>query len=64
MFHVLIGLDGLITVALKKNNLDNLTFIEFGKSFGYKNQDTIYTRNLARRLFEYVVSSSQKEHCI
>ncbi|KAJ6666487.1 hypothetical protein lerEdw1_020210 [Lerista edwardsae] len=48
------GLDGLITIALKENDLNNLTFIEFGKGFGYKNQDTIYTRNLARRLFEYV----------
>ncbi|XP_066485258.1 collagen alpha-6(VI) chain-like [Tiliqua scincoides] len=57
------GLDGLITVALKENKLDNLTFFEFGKGFGYKNQDTIYTPNLARRLLGYMDRIAERACC-
>lgn len=42
------------------NNFDDLLNIEFGKGFGYKNQLNIGMKNIASRLFEYMVSLSKK----
>ncbi|XP_062980913.1 collagen alpha-6(VI) chain-like [Elgaria multicarinata webbii] len=58
------GLNGIITVVLEgATNFDELLSIEFGKGFGYNDQLTIGTHNLASRLFEYVDKIAEKTCC-
>ncbi|XP_061443606.1 collagen alpha-6(VI) chain-like isoform X2 [Rhineura floridana] len=58
------GLDGILTVALEgATNFADLLSIEFGKGFGYNNQLTIGTQNIARRLFAYVEQIAERTCC-
>ncbi|KAJ7322545.1 hypothetical protein JRQ81_018832 [Phrynocephalus forsythii] len=58
------GLDGIITVVLEgATNFHDLLYMEFGKGFGYNNQLTIGTHNIATRLFEYVDKIAERTCC-
>ncbi|XP_067326669.1 collagen alpha-6(VI) chain-like [Anolis sagrei] len=58
------GLNGIITVALEgATNIHHLQYIEFGKGFGYKEQLTIGTHNIADQLFEYMDKIAERKCC-
>ncbi|KAH0627278.1 hypothetical protein JD844_002801 [Phrynosoma platyrhinos] len=58
------GLDGIITVVLEgATNFHDLLYIEFGKGFGYNEQLTIGTQNIASQLFEYVDKIAERKCC-
>ncbi|XP_042328923.1 LOW QUALITY PROTEIN: collagen alpha-6(VI) chain-like [Sceloporus undulatus] len=58
------GLDGIITVVLEgATSFHDLLYIEFGKGFGYNEQLTIGTQNVASQLFEYVDKIAERKCC-
>ncbi|KAM3821045.1 collagen alpha-6(VI) chain-like [Vipera latastei] len=58
------GLDGLITVALEGTKyIDQLQHIEFGKGFGYNNQLSINTENVAKRILQYMDQIAERKCC-
>nr|XP_020662523.1 collagen alpha-6(VI) chain-like [Pogona vitticeps] len=58
------GLDGIITVVLEgATDFHDLLYMEFGKGFGYNDQLTTGTHNIATRLFEYVDKIAERTCC-
>nr|XP_034985426.1 collagen alpha-6(VI) chain-like isoform X2 [Zootoca vivipara] len=58
------GLDGIITVALEGvTNFPDLLDIEFGKGFGYNQQLSMGTQNIAGRLFAFVTQIAERTCC-